>query len=172
MTGIVLLMTDDLMLFDSFNLPQIQCHTGAYFLFVWDLQIFMEFHVHPHLRDAHLDEDVFFILSWSPSGASLDSSSQAHIFRHLYVTMLLIPRDVSLTFGFDLDCWDHTFDDGWFHVTQFPTYHIFDVTLGHIFVSVESYRSSRSHMITLTYEIHSETMVCLFSFHDLSGEPL
>ena len=86
--------------------------------------------------------------------------------------MFLILRDVSLTFGFNLDCWDHTFDDGWFHVTQFPTYHIFDVTLGHISFSVESYRSSWSHMITLTYGIHSETMVCLLSFHGLSGEPL
>ena len=63
----------------------------------------MELHAYPNLRDAHRDEDVFVILSWSPNGASLEPSSQADIFRHLYVTMILIPRDVSLTFGFDLD---------------------------------------------------------------------
>ena len=33
--------------------------------------------------------------------------------------------------------WDHTFDDGWFHVTWFPTYRTFDAILGHIFISDE-----------------------------------
>ena len=71
----------------------------------------MELHDHSHLRDAHRDEDVFVILSWSLGGASLEPSSQTRIFWHLYVIMLLIPRDISLMFGFDLDYEDRTFDD-------------------------------------------------------------
>ena len=71
----------------------------------------MELHDHSHLRDAHRDEDVFVILSWSLSGASLEPSSQTRIFfQHLYVIMLLILGDISLMFGFDLDYEDHTFD--------------------------------------------------------------
>ena len=154
------------------DLPHIRCHTGVYFLFGWDLQIFIELHAHPYLRNAHQDEDVFVILSWSPSGASLEPSTQAHIFRHLYIIVLLIPGDVSLTFGFDLDYWDHTFDDGWFHVTQFPTYHISDAISEHISISVDSYRSSRSCMIIPTYGMLTETMAGSLPCHDPSMEPL
>ena len=85
----------------------------------------MELHDHSHLHDAHRDEDVFVILSWSLSRAFLKPPS--HHVRHLYVVMLLIPRDASLTFGFDLDYGDHTF-----HVIRFSTYHISDAILGHI----------------------------------------
>ena len=92
----------------------------------------MELHDHSHLRDAHRDEDVFVILSWFLSRASLEPSNQACIFQHLYVIMLIIPRDVSLTFGFNLDYRDRTFDNGWFHVTRFSTYHTSDAILGHI----------------------------------------
>ena len=92
----------------------------------------MELHDHSHLRDACRDEDVFLILSWSLNEAHLEPSNQVRIFRHLYVIMLLILEDVFLTFGFDLDYRDHTFGDGWFHVTPFSTYHISDAILGHI----------------------------------------
>ena len=71
----------------------------------------MELHDHSYLWDAHQDEDVFVILSWSLGGASLESSSQTRIFRHLYVIMLLISGDISLMFGFDLDYRDRTFDN-------------------------------------------------------------
>ena len=71
----------------------------------------MELYDHSHLQDAHQDEDVFFILSWSLGGASLKPSSQTRIFRHLYVIMLLTLRDISLMFGFDLDYGDRTFDN-------------------------------------------------------------
>ena len=118
----------------------------------------MELHDHFHLRDAHQDENVFVFLSWSLSGASLEPSSQARIFRHLYVIMLLIPGDVFLTFGFALDYGDRTFDNGWFHVTKFLTYHTSDAILGHIFISIEIYISSWSCMLIPTYEIHIETM--------------
>ena len=118
----------------------------------------MELHDHFHLRDAHQDENVFVFLSWSLNGASLEPSNQARIFRHLYVIMLLIPGDVFLTFGFALDYGDRTFDNGWFHVTRFSTYHTSDAILGHIFVSIEIYISSWSCMLIPTYEIHIETM--------------
>ena len=81
----------------------------------------MELHNHSHLRDAHRDEDVFVILSLFLSRVSLEPPS--HHVRHLYAIMLLILRNVSLTFGFVLGYRDHTFDDGWFHVTRFPIYH-------------------------------------------------
>ena len=123
----------------------------------------MELHDHSHLRDAHRDNGVFVILSWSLSGAPLEPSNQAHIFRHLYVIMLLILGNISLTFGFDLDYRDHTFDDGWFHVTPFPTYHISDAILGHISISIEIYRFSWSCMLVPTYEIRIETMTLQWS---------
>ena len=72
------------------DLPYIWFHTGAYFCFDWDLQIFMESHDHPHLWDTRRDDDLFVILLWFPSGASLEPSSQAHIFRHLVVIMFLL----------------------------------------------------------------------------------
>ena len=112
-----------------------------------------------------------FILSWFPSEASLEPFIQTLIFLHLVAVMLLIPRDVSLMFGFDVDYIYHTFDDGWFHVTRFLTYHIFDAILGHISLPVEIYRSSWSRMIMPTYEIHVEMMIYLLSYHDLPVEP-
>ena len=40
----------------------------------------MELHDHSHLRDAHRDENVFVILSWSLDGASFEPSNQTCIF--------------------------------------------------------------------------------------------
>ena len=42
---------------------------------------------------------------------------------------------------------------------DFPIYHTFDVILGHISFSVEIYRSSWSHMILITHEMHVELIV-------------
>ena len=42
---------------------------------------------------------------------------------------------------------------------DFPIYHTFDVILGHISLSVEIYRSSWSHMIFITHEIHVKLIV-------------
>ena len=42
------------------DLSRTWCHTGAYFLFDWDLRIFIELHAHPHLRDTHW-HDVSFV---------------------------------------------------------------------------------------------------------------
>ena len=50
-------------------------------------------------------------------------------------------------------------------------YHTFDVILGHISVSVESYRSSWSYMITPAYGMHTETRTCLLFYHDPPVEP-
>ena len=121
----------------------------------------MELHDHSHLRDARRDNGVFVILSWSLSGAPLEPSNQARIFQHLYVIMLLILGDISLTFGFDLDYRDHTFDDGWFHVTPFPTYHISDAILGHILFSVEICRFPLICMTIPSYEMHVGLMIWL-----------
>ena len=58
----------------------------------------MELHDHSHLRDVHRDEDVFVILSWSPSGASLEPFGQACTVQHSDVIMLLSERHL-------LDLW-------------------------------------------------------------------
>ena len=50
-------------------------------------------HAHPHLWDTRRDDDMFVILSWSSSGASLEPFSQIHTFRPLDVIILLLPRD-------------------------------------------------------------------------------
>ena len=63
----------------------------------------MGLHDHLHLRDTHRDDDLFVILSLSPSGASLRPFSQAHTFLYLDVLMLLLLRGASLMFGPDLD---------------------------------------------------------------------
>ena len=44
-------------------------------------------------------------------------------------------------------------------LSNFSIYHTFDAILGHIFLSVEIYRSSWICMPTLTYELHVELMV-------------
>ena len=44
--------------------------------------------------------------------------------------------------------------------------------LGHISVSVESYRSSWSYMITPIYEMHTKTRTCSLFYHYPSVEPL
>ena len=53
----------------------------------------------------------------------------------------------------------------------FSIYNTSDSILGHIFVSIEIYKSSWSCMLVPTYEIHTETMTCLLSYYDLPWEP-
>ena len=130
----------------------------------------MELYDHSHLWDAHRYEDMFVILSWYLSGASLEPSNQAHIFRHLYVIVLLIPRDVSLTwvwFGLQRS---HIW---WWMISCHP---IFD--LPYIWchtraysVSNEIHWSSWSRMIVSIYEIHIETRTCSIFYHDPPVEP-
>ena len=47
-----------------------------------------------------------------------------------------------------------------------------DAILGHISLLVKIYRSSWSCMIISTYDMHTETMTCLMSYHDPSVEYL
>ena len=75
-------------------------------------------------------------------------------------------------FGFDLGHGDRTFDDGWFHVTQFSTYRTSNDILGHISVLIEIYKSPWSCMLISTYEVHIEMMTYLLSYHDPLVEPL
>ena len=71
------------------------------FRFGWDLQIFMELHDHPHLRDTRWDKDPFVILLWSSNGALLEPFSQARISRHSDVIILALLRCVFLIRGSD-----------------------------------------------------------------------
>ena len=57
-------------------------------------------------------------------------------------------------------------------LSDFSIYHTYDAVLGHIFISIEIYRSSWSCMIISTYEIHTDTMTYLLSYHDPLMEPL
>ena len=59
-----------------------------------------------------------------------------------------------------LDYRDCAFDDGWFHVTQFLTYHTSDAIRGHISFLGEVYRSSWSCMIFPTHEMRTKAMTC------------
>ena len=63
-----------------------------------------------------------------------------------------------------------TVDD--FVLSDFSTYHISDTIVGHISISIESYRSSWSYMITPTYRMHTETRTCSLFYHDPPVEPL
>ena len=57
-------------------------------------------------------------------------------------------------------------------LSDFSIYHTSDTILGHISLSVEICRSSWSCIIIFIYEIHTETMTCLLSYHDPLVEPL
>ena len=52
----------------------------------------MDLHDHPQLQDTRRGDDIFVILSQSPSGASLEPLSQAHTFLHSDVIMLSFRR--------------------------------------------------------------------------------
>ena len=123
----------------------------------------MELHDHLHLGDTHRDDDLFVILSWSPRGASLEPSSQAHIFRYLGIIMLLLLGETYLIYRsdsvVDLDEWDHTFDVDDLMLFNFLTYHIFDGILGNISSLVEICRSPLICMIIPSCEIHTELMI-------------
>ena len=72
----------------------------------------------------------------------------------------------------DLDDWNHTFDGRLFNVVRFSTYSTSDSILGHIFVSIEIYRSSWSYMIIPTCGMHTETRTCSLFYHGSLVEPL
>ena len=82
---------------------------------------------------------------------------------YLDITMLIFLGDTSLTFRpdsvVDLDDWGYTFDDGWFEVIQFFDLPYIYAILRHISVSIEIYRSSWSHMILTTHEMHVKLIV-------------
>ena len=56
-------------------------------------------------------------------------------------------------------------------LSNFSTYHTSDAILGHIFVSIEIYKSSWSCMLISTYEVHTKMMTYLLSYHDPLVEP-
>ena len=124
----------------------------------------MESHDHPHLWDTRRDDDLFVILLWSPSGASLEPSNQAHIFRHLVVIMFLLWGTSFWSVG-PIQLWTwmtriaHSMMDDLIS-SGFPYYHTFDAILGHTFVLVKICRSSLICMIVLSHEIHVGPMVC------------
>ena len=91
---------------------------------------------------------------------SVEPFRQVHISRHLVAVMLLIPGDVSLTFGFDLDYGDRTFDDGWLKVTWFfwPITHLM-LCWGIFPFSAEICRSLLICMIIPDYEIRARLMI-------------
>ena len=105
------------------DLLHIWCHTRAYSVSVeiygssWSRMIISTYEIHSETRTCSL----FY---YDPPVEPLLSHLVRPIFfQHLYAIMLLILGDVSLTFEFVLGYGDHTFDDGWFHVTRFPIYH-------------------------------------------------
>ena len=91
---------------------------------------------------------------------SVEPFNQVHISRHLVAVMLLIPGDVSLTFGFDLDYGDRTFDDGWLEVTWFfwPITHLMSCW-GIFPFSAKICRSPLICMIIPDYEIRTRLMI-------------
>ena len=140
------------------DLPYIRRHTRAYFRLDEIYRSSRSYMITPTCG-MHTETRTCSLFYHGPSmEPPLSHPIKPVFFRHLYVIMLLIPRDISLMFGFDLDYGDRTFDGWWFHVTRFSTYHTSDAILGHISVPVEIYRFSWSCMLIPTYEIHIETM--------------
>ena len=148
-----------------FDLPYVRCHTGAYFRSDWDLQVFMELHAYPHLRDTRRDDDLFIILSWYPSGASLEPFNQTHTFRHLDVIMILLLEYVSLIYWVQFSygrgwlglpiwwwmIWGHPIFRPIPHLI--PYWGIFSLRLR--FIDLHWFC-----MIILNYEIHVRLMIC------------
>ena len=68
----------------------------------------MDLHDHPQLQDTRRGDDIFVILSRSPSGASLEPLSQAHTWSLSLRRAFWTLRSDSIT---DVDDWDYTFAD-------------------------------------------------------------
>ena len=114
----------------------------------------MELHANLHLRGTHRDDDLFAILSWSLSGASLEPSNQIHIFSAFGLLSC---------FSFwvmDSDDEVRAPDDRWLEAILFfqPITHL--IPYWGIFpLSVKICRSPRVCMIILIYEIHIRLMI-------------
>ena len=122
-----------------------------------------------HLRDTHWGDDLFVILSWSSSGASLEPSSQTHTFRHLDVIMIFLLGYAFLTCGsdsvMDVDDQDHTFDDGWFDVIWFSNLpHIWCHTRAYFHFGWDLWISIGLH--DHPHLRHTRWVDDLFSFYD------
>ena len=142
-TRITHLMMDDLRSFVFFwPITHLVPYWGI-FRFGWDLRIFMESHDRLHLLDTCRDEDLFIILSWSSSGASLEPLNRVHTFC-IQMSSCFLLGDSSLMLGpdsvVDLDYQDHTFDNGWFEVVR-----SFD--LSHIWCHTWAYFPFRSRFV-------------------------
>ena len=83
----------------------------------------MESHDHLRLRDTRWDKDLFVILSWSSSGAFLESFILTRTFRHLDVIILPLLRCVFFIRGsdsvMDSDDEDRTPEDRWLEAIWF-----------------------------------------------------
>ena len=144
-------------------LSYIWCHTGAYFLFGWGLQIFMELYDLPHSRDTYQGDDVFVIFTrishWSLSGA-------IQLGLH-FSTLRCYHASPSERYLLDLWVWFY-YGRGWLrpciwwwmiwgHLIFRPVTH--DAILGHIPLSVDICTSPLIRMIILGYKIHVRLMI-------------
>ena len=97
----------------SSDLSHFWCHTGAYFRFDWDLQVFIELHAHPHLRDTHRDDD--------PPVESLSSYPVRSALFGTYMSSCFLSGHAFLICGSDsvMDSGDQgcIVDDWWFDVS-------------------------------------------------------
>ena len=118
------------------DLAYVRCHTGAYYRSGWDLQILVELHAYPHLRDVRRDDDLFTIFMMIPQW-SLSGVAQLGLhFLTLRCHHAFLLGDAPLIYGYDsvidMDDLDRAFDDGWFELIWFSDLSHFDATLGRI----------------------------------------
>ena len=149
------LMMDDFMSPDFRSTIHL-CHTRAYFHFDWDLQIFMELHAHPHLRDTHWDDDAPIESLWSYPVRSTPFGTYMSSCFLLGYAFLICGSDSVMDSG-DQDCIvdDWCFDVSWSFrpVTHsMPYWSIFALL-------VEICRSPWICMIIPSYEIPVRLMI-------------
>ena len=87
---------------------------------------------------------------------------------HLFFWLVAHPMSYWGIFPFRMRFADfqggHMFDERWFHVTRFLTYHTFDAILGYIFVLDEIYRSWWSCALIPICETYAEMMIYSLSW--------
>ena len=169
-------MIDNLVLLDFSDLSHIRCHTRVYFRFKWDLRIFMgrmivsTYKIHTKTRTRswfYYDPSMEPSLSHSvkPTFLGIRMSSYFPFWGMPFWSVSLIQLWIWIIGITHLMMVD-------FMLSDFSTYHISDVKLWHISISVESCRSSWCYMITPTYGMRTETRTCSLFYHDPLVESL
>ena len=134
------------------------CHTGAYFRFDWDLQIFMESHDPYHSRDT-CQVDSLLLSYHDPPVESLLGYPVRPVFLGIWISCIFFFWEMPLWCLDSIQLWigiigtTHLMMDD-LMLFDFMIYHTLDAILGYISSSFQICRSPLICMIVPSCEIH------------------